>query len=68
MGFSIALVVRNLLVNAEDARDTVSVPGSGRSPRVGNGNPLYYSCLGNLMDRRASQATVHGVAKMLGTS
>ena len=39
------------------------IPGSGRSPGEGNGNPLQYSCLGNPMDRGAWQATVHGVAK-----
>ena len=38
-------------------------PGSGRSPRGGNGNPLQYSCLENSMDRGAWQAAVHGVAK-----
>ena len=40
-----------------------SVPGLGRSPREGNGNPLQYSCLGNPMNGGAWQATVHGVAK-----
>ena len=39
------------------------IPGSGRSPEEGNGNPLQYSCLGNPMDSGAWQATVHGVAK-----
>ena len=39
------------------------IPGSGRSPGEGNANPLQYSYLGNLMDKRASQATVHGVAE-----
>ena len=39
------------------------IPGSGRSPREGNGNPLQYSCLGNSMDREAWRATVQGVAK-----
>ena len=39
-----------------------SIPGSGRSPGGGNGNPLYYSCLENSMDRGAWWATVHGVA------
>ena len=42
-----------------------SMPGSGRSPGGGHGNPLQYSCLGNLMDRGAWRATVHGVAKEL---
>ena len=40
-----------------------SIPGSGRSPGEENGNPVWYSCLGNPMDRGALQATVHGVAK-----
>ena len=43
--------------------DTGSIPGSGRSPGEGNGNPLQYSCLENSMGRGAWQATVHGVAK-----
>ena len=42
-----------------------SVPGSGRSPGEGNGNPLQYSCLENPMDRGAWGATVNGVAKSL---
>ena len=41
--------------------DPGSIPGSGRSPGEGNGNPLQYSCLQNPMDRVAGQATVHGV-------
>ena len=40
------------------------IPGSGRSPGEGNGNPLQYSCLENLMDRGAWQATVHGVTRV----
>ena len=43
--------------------DPDSVPGLGRSPGEGNGNPLQYSCLENSMDRGAWQATVHRVAK-----
>ena len=43
--------------------DLGSVPGSGRSPGEGNGNPLQYSCLENPMDREAWRASVHGVAK-----
>ena len=46
-----------------NAGDMGSVPGLGRSSGEGNGKPLLYSCLGNHMDRRAWQATVHGVAK-----
>ena len=41
-------------------RDVGSIPGSGRSPGGGNGNPLQYSCLENPMDRIASQVTVQG--------
>ena len=48
---------------AGDIKDTGSVPGSGRSPGEGNGNPLQYSCLENPMDRGTWRATVHGVAK-----
>ena len=40
-----------------------SIPGSGRSPGKGNGNPLLYSCLGNSIDRGPWWATVNGVAK-----
>ena len=43
--------------------DLSPIPGSGRSPGEGHGNPLLYSCLGNPMDRGASGATVHGVSK-----
>ena len=52
-----------LPANAGDAGDTSSVPGLGRLPGVGNGNPLQYSCLENSMDREAWQATVHGITK-----
>ena len=57
-----ALVVKNLPANAGDIRNTASIPGSGRSPAEGHGNPLQYSCLENPMDRGAWWATVHGVA------
>ena len=43
--------------------DVGSIPGLGRSPGGGNGNPLHYSCLGNPMDRGVWRAIVHGVAK-----
>ena len=46
-----------------DVGDPGSVPGSGRSPGKGNGNPLQYSCLGNPTDRGVWWATVHGVTK-----
>jgi len=49
--------------NAGDARYAASIPGSGRSPGVGNGNPLQNSCLENPIDRGALQATVHADAK-----
>ena len=45
--------------NAGDAGDAGSIPGSGRSPGGGHGNPLQYSCLKNPIDRRAWRATVH---------
>ena len=56
-------MVKDPPASAGDARDTGSVPGSGRSPGVGNVNSLQYSCLGNSMDRGAWWAIVHGAAK-----
>ena len=50
-------------MSACNAGDPGSIPGLGRSPGEGNGNPLQYSCLENPMDRGAWRATVHGVAK-----
>ena len=47
----------------EKLRDTGSIPGSGRSPGGGHGNPLQYSCLENPMDKGAWRAAVHGVTK-----
>ena len=49
----VALVVKNSAANAGHIRDQGSIPGSGRSPGEGNGNPLQYSCLKNSMDRGA---------------
>ena len=49
--------VKNLPANAGDAGEEGSIPGSGKSPGVGNGNPLQYSCLENSMNRGASWAT-----------
>ena len=49
--------------SACNAEDPGSTPGLGRSPGKGNGNPLQYSCLENLMDRGAWRATVHRVAE-----
>ena len=57
------LVVKNLPANAGDERDEGLVPGSGRSPGGGHGNPLQSSGLGNPMDRGAWWAIVHRVAK-----
>ena len=56
-------VVKNLPASTGASGDAGSIPGSGRSPGGGHGNPLQYSCLGNPMDRGAWWATVHGVTK-----
>ena len=56
-------MVKNPLANAGDIRDMGLIPGLGRSPGEGTGNPLQYSCLENPMDREAWWVTVHGVAK-----
>ena len=48
-----ALVVKNLPANTGDARDAGLIPGSGQSPRVGNGTPLQYPCLKNSMNKRS---------------
>ena len=55
VGFPGGSIIKILPANAGDAG---SIPGLGRSPGEGNGNPLQYSCLGNPMDRGAWQATV----------
>ena len=65
MGFADDSVVKNLPANAGNTgntRDTGSIPGLGRSPGGGHGNPVQYSCLENSMDRGAWQGTVHEVA------
>ena len=56
-------MAKNLPANAEEERDMDSIPGLGRSPGEGNGDPLQYSCLEKPMDRGAWWATVYGVAK-----
>ena len=56
----VVLLVKNLPANAGDSG---SIPGLGRSPGEGNGDPLQYSCLGSPMDRGSCWATVHGVSK-----
>ena len=62
MGFTGRSAVKNLPANAGDRRDMGSIPGLGRSPGGGYGNPLQNSCLENPKDRGAWQATVHTVA------
>ena len=59
----VAPVVKNLPATAGDIRDEGLIPGSGRSPGGGYGNPLQYSCLENPMDRGAWQATIHRVTQ-----
>ena len=61
--FSGGTAVKNLPAIAGETRDVGLIPQLGRLPRVGNGNPLQYSCLQNPMDREAWWATVHGVAR-----
>ena len=63
LGFPGASGLKNLPANAGDARDAGLIPGLGRSPGEGNGNPLQYSCLESSMDRRAWSAAVPGVAE-----
>ena len=62
----VELVVKNLPANAGNVRDLGSVPGWGKSPGEGTGNPLQYPCLENPMDRGAWRATVHGCRKESG--
>ena len=59
----VALVVKNPLASAGDIRDVGLIPGLGRSPGEGTGNPLQYSCLENPKDRGAWMTIVHRVAK-----
>ena len=70
MGFPSGAIVKNPPASAGDIRDMRSIPGSARSPGVGSGNPLQYSCLGNPIDRGPwrllsmwSMDTVYEVAK-----
>ena len=56
-------MVKNPPANAGEIKDAGSIPGLGRSPGGGNGNPLQDSCLENPMDRETWRATVHGVTK-----
>ena len=64
MDFPGGSVVKNPPANAEDARDTGSIPGMGRSPGEGNSNPFQDSFLGNPMDRGAWWATVHRITRV----
>ena len=59
----VALVVKNPPSNTGDLRDASWIPGLGKTPGGGHGNPLQYSCLQNPMDRGAWRATTHGVTK-----
>ena len=63
LGFPGCASVKHLPANAEDARDVSSIPWLERSPGVGNGYPLQYSCLENSLGRGAWWSTVHGVKK-----
>ena len=63
LGLPGSSMVKNPPANAGDARDIGSIPGWGRSPGEGNGNPLQYSCLENPMDRGIWQVIVQGAAK-----
>ena len=63
LGFPGDAVVKNLPANAGDSGDVGLIPGSGRSPGVGNCNPLQNSCLEDSMDRGAWRAKVYGVAR-----
>ena len=62
-GFPGGPVVKNPPASAGDARDAGSIPGSGKSPGIENGNPLQYSCLENSTERGTWWTTVHGVTK-----
>ena len=61
------VIVKNPPASAGDIRDAGSMPGSGRSPGEGNGNPLQYSCLENLIDRGAWWAAVRRVPESVMT-
>ena len=62
---SVVKKTKNQKTTPVSAGDAGSIPGSGRSPEVGNGNPLQYSCLENPMDRGAQWAMVHRSQKRL---
>ena len=56
-------MVKNLPAKSGDIREAGSTPGSGKSPGGGKGNPVYYSCLENPMDRGSWWAAVHRIAE-----
>ena len=64
MGFARWFSGKESACQAGDAEDAGSVPGSGRAPGEGNGNPLQCPCLGNPMVRGAQKPTVHGVTEL----
>ena len=64
MGFPSVLAVEGSACNARVEEDVGSIPGSGRSPGEGHGNPFQYSCLENPMDRGDWRAIVHRVAEL----
>ena len=57
-------MIKNVPANAEDLKDTCSIPGLGRFPRGGHGNALQFSCLENPMNRGAWRATVHVIIEL----
>ena len=61
-------MVKNLLANEGDVRDSGSIPGLEKYPGAGHGNPVQYSCLENPMDRGAWRATIHRVTEHLDTT
>ena len=63
MGFQGGAAVKNLPANAGDVGDAGLIPGSGRSPGGGNGNPVYYSCLKKFCGQRSMAGYIHGVTK-----
>ena len=63
LGFPGGVVIKNLPASAGDIRDAGSIPGLGRFPGEGNGNPLQYPCLENFTDRGAWWAMVRSITK-----
>ena len=63
LAFQVALAAKILPATAGDAGDVGSIPGLGRSPGGGHGNPFQYACVGNPLDRGAWRATVHRVTE-----